>query len=164
MSGKENYPWQDFGFLDTRHFHFLKWPFLHPHFSNYFSPFSLLRKKKILSFCTYFHSFCSSFSYSSTYKIFSSFSFSVFLNLSKKTCYSSQNIFVLFLLLRKELFPISRYSFELRSYKPKCHEVKSQISSFNVAGLSCARICDFFYYTVTLDGNSLFGCIVSFIR
>ena len=84
MSGKENYPWQDFGFLDTRHFHFLKWPFLHPHFSNYFSPFSLLRKKKILSFCTHFHSFRSLFSYSYTYKIFSSFSFSVFLNLSKK--------------------------------------------------------------------------------
>ena len=77
MSGKENYPWQDFGFLETHHFHFLKWPFLHPHFSNYFSPFSLLRKKKILSFCTHFHSFRSSFSYSSTYKIFSSFSFSV---------------------------------------------------------------------------------------
>ena len=80
------------------------------------------------------------------------------------TIFPSPNIFVLFLLLRKELFSISRYSFELRSYKPKCHEVKSQISSFNVAGLSCPRICDFFYYTVTLDGNSLFGCIVSFIR
>ena len=48
VSRKENYPWWGLGFLDTHHFHFLKWPFPHPHFSNYFSPFILLRKQKYI--------------------------------------------------------------------------------------------------------------------